>query len=145
MGAMDYQKSFLEVMNFARYIALATSVDDIPNVRLVDFCYLPETPGVIYFGTFRDSTKAQEMEKNTTVSLTTIPVGDGSPGNVRVTGARVERLKSRDAKVDECYFRKFPELKEWIQTLGEKSVVYAARFQKAHVTVGMEHGSDITF
>jgi uncharacterized pyridoxamine 5'-phosphate oxidase family protein len=145
MGTMDYQKSFLGIMNSARHIALATSVDDVPNVRMVDFCYFPETPGVIYFGTFRDSTKVQEMEKNTAVSFVTIPAEDSSPGNVRVTGARVERLKSRDARVDEYYFRKFPESKEWIQALGDKSVVYAARFQKAHVGVDMEHESDITF
>lgn len=43
-------------------IALATSFDNTPNVRTVNFYFDPDAK-VLYFATFSDNTKVFELEK----------------------------------------------------------------------------------
>lgn len=57
-------------------MALATSVKDIPNVRIVNFYYDEETKK-LFFISFKNSHKIQELAINNRIALTTVPKGDG--------------------------------------------------------------------
>ena len=41
---MNFLEEFQDIMKSQQEIALATSVSDTPNVRIVNFVYLEETP-----------------------------------------------------------------------------------------------------
>ena len=53
-------------------IALATSVDNIPNVRIVNF-YFDPAENILYFSSFEGNDKIKEMNSNPYVAFTTIP------------------------------------------------------------------------
>ncbi|MBP1924431.1 putative pyridoxamine 5'-phosphate oxidase family protein [Sedimentibacter acidaminivorans] len=45
-------------------IALATSLNNIPNVRVVNFCYNHQNKGIVYFSSFRGLPKTLEVSEN---------------------------------------------------------------------------------
>ena len=49
---MDFLKEFERTMENTATFALATSVNDIPNVRIITFCCDNENNNVVYFPTF---------------------------------------------------------------------------------------------
>ena len=51
---MNMTDEFLRLMRTQREIALATSADNTPHVRIVNFIYVPEERRV-YFATFADN------------------------------------------------------------------------------------------
>ena len=57
-------------------MALATSVKDMPNVRIVNFYYDEEAKKLLFIS-FKNSQKIQELATNNRIALTTIPKGDG--------------------------------------------------------------------
>ena len=64
---MELIQDFKRIMDETYKIALATSVDNIPNVRVVNFCDIPENKGVIYFASFRGLPKTLEVSQNNIV------------------------------------------------------------------------------
>lgn len=50
---MELMQEFNSIMDENNQIALATSVDNIPNVRVVNFFYNPQNKGVLYLSSFR--------------------------------------------------------------------------------------------
>ena len=89
---MNMTDEFLRLMRTQREIALATSADNTPHVRIVNFIYVPEE-GRIYFATFADNAKVSEIAANPAVSFTTIP-HDGSTAHVRAVGRAVRSERS---------------------------------------------------
>ncbi len=69
---MDLIKEFHKIMEEQNDIALATSVNNIPNVRLISFYFCPDE-NILYFSTFKNEVKTKEFEQNNKVSFTTIP------------------------------------------------------------------------
>ena len=69
---MDVKKEFLKIMFEQKEIALATSVNNIPNVRIVNFIY-DSTNNILYFSSFKGNDKIKEMESNSHIAFTTIP------------------------------------------------------------------------
>jgi general stress protein 26 len=88
---MDFLQELNRIMGEQNEIALATCVDNIPNVRIVNFCYDTKKKGVLYFSTFGDNAKVEEFSKNNSVAFTTVP----HTGNehVRATNATVQKSK----------------------------------------------------
>jgi len=56
---MDKKKEFEKIMNEATKLALASSVDNVPNVRILNFVY-SENENVLYF----QSRKGDQRKKN---------------------------------------------------------------------------------
>ena len=52
---MDLIQEFNRVMNETNRISLATTVDNIPNVRVVNFYNNPQNKKIVYFASFRGS------------------------------------------------------------------------------------------
>ena len=53
-------------------MALSTSVDNQPNVRIVNF-YFDAMTNKLYFTTFGDNDNVKEFESNPNIAFTTIP------------------------------------------------------------------------
>ena len=69
---MNLIKEFYEIMETQNDIALATSVNNTPNVRLISFYFCPDK-NILYFSTFKNEVKIKEFEQNNKLSFTTIP------------------------------------------------------------------------
>lgn len=137
---MNMTDEFLRLMRTQREIALATSTDNTPHVRIVNFIYVPEERRV-YFATFADNAKASEMAANSTVSFTTIP-HDGSTAHVRAVGRAVRSERSIFEYAD-AFAAKIPGYGETIDAAGDALIVYEIAFRTAAVTVDMERSGTV--
>ena len=79
---MEAKKEFLRMINECEEIALATSIHDFPNVRIVNY-YYDEKNNVMYFATYTGREKISEFWKNNKCFITTIPMNRGKRGHVR--------------------------------------------------------------
>ena len=90
---MEAKKEFLRMINECEEIALATSIHDFPNVRIVNY-YYDEKNNVMYFATYTGREKISEFWKNNNVSFTTIPMNRGKREHIRARGHVRESIKS---------------------------------------------------
>lgn len=104
---MDFFKEFNRILLSQKELTLATSVDNIPNVRIINFYYNISKKGVIYFSTFSDNLKVEEFEKNNIVAFTTIP----SNGNehIRVNKALVQKSNLTIFDLKNDFIKKIPD------------------------------------
>ena len=137
---MNMTDEFLRLMRTQREIALATSADNTPHVRIVNFIYVPEE-GRIYFATFADNAKVSEIAANPAVSFTTIP-HDGSTAHVRAVGTAVPSTRSIFDLAD-SFAAKIPGYGETIDAAGDALIVYEIVFRTAAVTVAMERSGTV--
>ena len=137
---MNMTDEFLRLMRTQREIALATSADNTPHVRIVNFIYVPEE-GRIYFATFADNAKVSEIAANPAVSFTTIP-HDGSTAHVRAVGTAVPSTRSIFDLAD-SFAAKIPGYGETIDAAGDALIVYEIGFRTAAVTVDMERSGTV--
>jgi hypothetical protein len=137
---MNMTDEFLRLMRTQREIALATSADNTPHVRIVNFIYVPEE-GRIYFATFADNAKVSEIAANPAVSFTTIP-HDGSTAHVRAVGTAVPSTRSIFDLAD-SFAAKIPGYGETIDAAGDALIVYEIVFRTAAVTVDMERSGTV--
>jgi hypothetical protein len=56
---MNIKTEFLKIMAEQTEIALATSVDNIPNVRIVNF-YFDPAENILYFSSFKETIKSRK-------------------------------------------------------------------------------------
>lgn len=131
---MDLLKEFYEIMEKQVDIALATSVNDIPNVRIVSFYFCPDK-NILYFGTFKDEVKTKEFEKNNKVSFTTIP--KESEKFVRTNCGIVKKSDLSMSDFEQVICEKIPDYKEIIDNFADKLVLYEISFKEA--TIIMEY------
>jgi len=137
---MNMTDEFLRLMRTQREIALATSADNTPHVRIVNFIYAPEERR-IYFATFADNAKVSEMAANSTVSFTTIP-HDGGTAHVRAVGRAVRSERSIFEYAD-AFAAKIPGYDETIAAVGSELLLYEIAFDTAAVTVDMERSGTV--
>ena len=78
-----------EILEQTGQIALATSVGDKPDVRVMDCCHDATHPDTIYILTDTDSPKTRQFAANDRVAVMSIP--DGAPGFVRSSDAHVRK------------------------------------------------------
>ena len=111
-------------------IALATSVDNIPNVRIVNFYFEP-AENILYFSSFEGNDKIKEMNSNPYVAFTTIP----HSGNEHVKAKGMTKKSSKTIfDVAEQFIAKIPGYKDTIEYAGESLILFEVRFDTAIVT-----------
>ena len=111
-------------------IALATSVDNIPNVRIVNFYFEP-AENILYFSSFEGNDKIKEMNSNPYVAFTTIP----HSGNEHVKAKGMVKKSSKTIfDVAEQFIAKIPAYKDTIEYVGESLILFEVRFDTAIVT-----------
>ncbi len=130
---MDFIPVFKKIMAEQSELALATSVDNIPNVRIVNFYYDPDRKGIVYFSTFRGNAKENEFSKNNRVAFTTIP----SSGNehVRVHEAKVRKSEFTIYDLKDAFIKKIPDYEMIIEQAGSQLIVYEIHFKTALITL----------
>ena len=138
---MNMREEFERIMREQREIALATTTDGLPHVRIVNFYYAPEERR-IYFATFKDNEKVVELAANPNIAFTTVPHNDTTE-HVRASGHAV---KSAHTVYDlaALFAAKIPRYQETIDAVGDELILYEITFDTAVVTVDMEHRAQIT-
>lgn len=133
---MNMRDAFERIMREQREIALATTTDGLPHVRIVNFYYAPEEHR-IYFATFKDNEKVVELAANPNIAFTTVPHNDTTE-HVRASGRAV---KSAHTVYDlaALFAAKIPRYQETLDAVGDDLILYEIAFDMAVVTVDMEH------
>ncbi|GKU30558.1 pyridoxamine 5'-phosphate oxidase family protein [Clostridium folliculivorans] len=139
---MDFLKEFERTMENSATLALATSVDDAPNVRIITFYYDNQNSNVIYFPTFKQSPKTVEILQNNKVAFTTIP--DGIVGIVRVKNAVIKKSTLTVHDIKDGITKKYPGFAATVANAGPMMEVYEIHFKEAEVTVNLGNVGKIT-
>ncbi|PHI12740.1 pyridoxamine 5'-phosphate oxidase family protein [Fusobacterium polymorphum] len=130
---MEAKKEFLRMINECEEIALATSIHDFPNVRIVNY-YYDEKNNVMYFATYTGREKISEFWKNNNVSFTTIPMNRGKREHIRARGHVRESEKSI-LDLREEFSNKMEDFGEIIDKYSKDLKVYEIRFSEVTVTL----------
>jgi len=140
---MDYLKAFMKLMETQSEIALATSVNNKPNVRVLNFYHSNHNNNIVYFSSFKDNTKIKEFEMNNQVSFTTIP----KEGNqhVRVKAGLVKKSDLTIYDLRSEFSSKIPDYETIIEQAGDQIVLFEISFKKALVTMDINATDTITF
>ena len=126
--------AFKEIMSEQTEIALATSVEEVANVRIVSFFY-DESKKCLFFSTFKGNEKITEFQKNPNVAFTTIPTENTN--HVRVHYAKVQKSELSVYDVAEQWIQKIPSYEENIKNAGQMLELYEIHFTEAIVILGM--------
>ena len=130
---MEAKKEFLRMINECEEIALATSIHDFPNVRIVNY-YYDEKNNVMYFATYTGREKISEFWKNNNISFTTIPVNRQKREHIRARGHVRESEKSI-LDLREEFSNKMADFAEIIDKYSNDLKVYKIRFSEVTVTL----------
>ena len=118
---MEPKERLAEVMKNTSLIALASSVEDLPNVRILDI-FFDEKQNVVVFPTSALSPKVKEFEANDTVAFTTIP--QGPEPVVRVQNATVSKSDwSIIDEIEDTLIAHRPGFRDDAEGFGENVVV----------------------
>jgi uncharacterized pyridoxamine 5'-phosphate oxidase family protein len=139
---MDFLHEFNRIMEGTTNLALATSVKDIPNVRLVNFYYNPENKGVVYFASFKGSAKLLEFSANDKVAFTTVPVNISE--HIRAINATVQNSNLTIYDLKDEFIKKLPDYEMTIAKAGHMLDVYEIYFKEADVILGIGQAAKIT-
>ena len=130
---MEVKKEFLRMINECEEIALATSIHDFPNVRIVNY-YYDEKNNVMYFATYTGREKISEFWKNNNVSFTTIPMNRGKREHIRARG-HVRESKKSILDLREEFSNKMADFAEIIDKYSNDLKVYEIKFSEVTVTL----------
>lgn len=130
---MEAKKEFLRMIEECEEIALATSIHDFPNVRIVNY-YYDEKNNVMYFATYTGREKISEFWKNNNVSFTTIPMNRGKREHIRARGHVRESEKSI-LDLREEFSNKMADFGEIIDKYSNDLKVYEIKFSEVTVTL----------
>ena len=138
---MNTKQEFLSIMAQQPQIALATAVDQLPNVRILNFYYDPEKH-ILYFATVKGEDKIKEMNLNPHIAFTTIPHSGNK--HVKARGiAKQSKLTIFD--LADCFIAKIPSYQEAIELVGSDLVLYEVSFDSAIVAKDLTTIEKITF
>ncbi|WP_303950489.1 pyridoxamine 5'-phosphate oxidase family protein [Streptococcus vestibularis] len=127
---MNTKTEFLRIMAEQTGMALATSVNNVPNVRIVNF-YFDPCDNILYFSSFKDNNKVKEIEENPSIAFTTIP----HTGNQHVKAKGLAKRSSKTVvDMAEHFIAKVPDYKKTIDYAGELLILFEVRFDIAIVT-----------
>ncbi|BFL80114.1 hypothetical protein Ssa13956_06470 [Streptococcus salivarius] len=130
---MNTKTEFLRIMAEQTEIALATSVNNVPNERIVNF-YFDPCENILYFSSFKDNDKVKEIEENPSIAFTTIP----HTGNQHVKAKGLAKRSSKTVvDMAEHFIAKVPDYKKTIDYAGESLILFEVRFDTAIVTIDL--------
>lgn len=132
---MKTKAEFLRIMAVQAEMALATSVDNVPNVRIVNFYFSPDS-NILYFATYKGNDKVKEIAANERIAFSTIPCGGNEHVKAKGIAAKSE-LTIFD--LAEKFAEKIPDYQDTIDVAGKSLVLYEIKFDTAVVTLDLEH------
>ncbi|WNS44157.1 pyridoxamine 5'-phosphate oxidase family protein [Paenibacillus sp. MMS20-IR301] len=139
---MDYVQGFKEIMEVSGHLALATSADNKPNVRVMSHFYDADQ-GIVYVSTFKQSPKTAEFAANDKIAFTTLP--EAATGRlVRVTDATVKKSEHSVYDLEAGFTKNNPSFAFTLKEAGPMFEVYEFHFNEAIVTMGHMQMETIT-
>lgn len=139
---MDFLQEFNRIMVSQEELALATSIDNIPNVGIVNFYYDITRKGVVYFSTFSNNSKIEKFAKNNVVAFTTIPSNGNEHIRVNKTNIHKSDLTIFDFKNE--FIKKIPDYEMTIEEAGNQLSLYEIHFRQATITLDYTQSDIIT-
>ncbi|MEG0666861.1 pyridoxamine 5'-phosphate oxidase family protein [Gordonibacter sp.] len=133
---MDYLSEFKRMMAEQSEIALATTAEDGPNVRIVNF-YYDTNCKVLYFISFQDNQKVSEIEQHPAVAFTTLSRAGEEHVRVKNATARISPLTPET--LQEKFLEKQPGHLVGIPEVLPALVVLEVTFAQADVVLDFEH------
>ncbi len=133
---MDYRKEFERMMQTHTEIALATSTNGLPNVRIVNF-YYDATQKKLYFSSFADNQKIAELEQNPHVAFTTVT--NNGEEHIRVKNAIAHKSNITIEEIKDKFLAKLPEYIMSIPDVLPALVLFEVTFRHADVVLDFEH------
>ena len=131
---MNTKTEFLKIMAEQTEIALATSVNNVPNVRIVNFYFEP-AENILYFSSFKGNDKNKKKKSNPYVAFTTIP----HSGNEHVKAKGIVQKSSKTIfDIAEQFIAKIPDYKDTIEYAGKSLILFEVRFDTAIVTKDLD-------
>ncbi len=133
---MELRKQFETVMNESVNMALSTSVNNLPNVRIVTFAYDANKQGKVFFTTFKGNKKIEEFSKNPHVACMPLPQEPEAQVQVRIFG----KVQKSDISLDEVIdivSKKYTGGADTLKMGGDQMEIYEVCFSQAYVTVCM--------
>ncbi len=128
---MTTKKVFEEVMLKSDTIALATSVDNKPNVRVISYIF---DSNKVYFTSFKGRPKNSEIEVNDVVAFTTAVVGEGSCVRVANATCKISETPLQDMRAK--FVSRHPGFEIGFEKAIDMMELYEISFDKALVTLG---------
>lgn len=128
---MNILKLYNAIMNDHLTIALATSVNQQPNVRIVNFIYKEEVPNCLYFETFKENQKVIEFAANDKVAITSIP--NHIQGHVKIPIAKVVKSQLTVEDLAQAFISKIPDYAEIIEQASDALAIYELHFDKVTI------------
>ncbi len=139
---MDAKAAFDQVMQKGVNIALATSVNCLPNVRVVTFAYDQQQPKTVYFTAFPGNKKIEEFEHNEKVCFVSLPEGAQNDLQVRCQGI-VRRSTRPLAEITPIIVAKMPDYQGLLDQAGDILLAYEIVFEEVQVTIGVDAAQTI--
>lgn len=140
---MDFLEKFNEIMGNSHDFALATSVNEEPHVRIVNFCYDPKYPGKAYISTNKHSAKVKEFAENSTVAFATIPMNGSA--HVRSVRASIQETKRPIEELEAIFLAKFDELVPVWDRLKKNIAIFELDIKEAVVYPDVKNSGVVTF
>ena len=133
---MNLRDEFERIMCEQREIALATTTDGLPHVRIVNFYYAPEEH-CVYFATFKDNEKVVEIAANPNIAFTTVP-HNGTNEHVRASGRAVKSARTV-YDLAALFAAKIPRYQKTIDAVGDDLILYDLALTEAIVSLKAGH------
>lgn len=140
---MEFMQEFNRIMESTSLMAISTSVDNFPNVRIINFYYDSQQEGVVYFATLRNSSKTVEFAENNKLAFITLPSEKGE--FVRATKGIVQKSELTIYDLKDAFIRRMPSFKTRIEQSGHLLDVYEIHFKEAGITLGFGKTGIVTF
>ncbi len=133
---MELNQMYAVLMQNHKEIALSTIVNNIPNVRIINYFFSIKQPNTLFFITKRDTKKTDEFSKNTKVAFTTIPQTGNA--HIRVVDATVESSNMDILELRVKFNLKIIPFWESEHVKTDMLQVYEIHFNVAQVVVNSE-------
>lgn len=133
-----------QVLGGANKVAYATSLDNVPNLRIVNFVWDETTPNVLYFASVRDSRGVQEFLASDRIAFSTVPeTGNAHVASNQATGQASQRTL---AQMQPQFLAQVPDFAHVLELIGPKLALYEIRVTSAEVDQGLGNGvQQVTF
>ncbi|MFV0393796.1 MAG: pyridoxamine 5'-phosphate oxidase family protein [Coprobacillaceae bacterium] len=138
---MNTKKEFITIMKGQTDMALATTINNQPNVRIVNFYYHQDN-NIIYFVSLKDNDKVTELRNNNQVAFTTIP----HYGSRHVKGQAVvkeSKLSIFDIKDD--FIKQVPDIKDVFDNAATDLILFEIAFDEVIVTIDFTNINILNF
>ena len=142
---MNNRDAFHQALRGSNAMALATCADNVPHVRIVNFCHVEDQPGILYFTTDRTNRKVGEFTVNNRIAFTTIPPDGESVPHVRSRNAVVRKSDLALDQVSPVFIAVVPGYDQTLEAIGASLDVYEIVVRTAEVVLDYETVIEVAF